>query len=419
MLNLEATTPKHIKRNLKKLAMTTPLTPLNEKERLSSLDSYKIVDTLPEQEYDNLTKIAAQICSTPIALISLITEDRQWFKSHHGLNATETPRDLAFCAHAINSPNKTLVIPDSRKDERFHDNPLVTDNPNVIFYAGTPLNTPDGYSLGTLCVIDNKPHHLKKPQLEALEALAEQVISLFQLRKNLDLLEKKNKETELLNEQLNSFAYSLTHDIKTPIKGIQTIASWLKSDYQHTLDKQANSWIDIILSRTVYMETLSTGMLDYSRKKNENIIFSKFNINTLLKEVCSNFHLKNFKYEFVNSNFEITNSEVAFMTIFQNLISNSIKYTDQELGLIKISFIKTPNNLEIIYEDNGPGISTEFREKVFLLFETIGNKNDNSAGIGLTTVKSFIDRLKGSIKLNDRTNGLRGINIHINIPLAS
>ncbi|WP_139959945.1 sensor histidine kinase [Flavicella sediminum] len=397
--------------------MIAPTTPKDEKERLKSLDSFKILETLPEKEYDNLTRLASQICGTPIALISLITEDKQWFKSHHGLDATETPREFAFCAHAINTPDKTFVIPDSRKDERFHDNPLVVNDPNVIFYAGAPLNTPDGYSLGTLCVIDHKPNELTKEQLSALEALAEQVISQFLLRKNIELLEKKNEEANLLNKQLNTFAHSLTHDIKTPIRGIQTIASWLKSDYETTLDKQANDWIDIILSRTDYMDTLATGMLDYSKKTNENIIYSRFNIETLLKEIKDNFPSKNFQFDFMDANFEIEHSEVAFLTIFQNLISNSIKYGDQENGIVKIAFAKTAQDLEIIYEDNGPGIPNEFREKVFLLFETLGSKNENSAGIGLTTVKGFIDRLKGSIKLIDRKDKLKGVCMQINIPL--
>lgn len=397
--------------------MIAPITPRNEKLRLDSLKSFKILDTLPEKEYDNLTMLASQICSTPIALISLITEDRQWFKSHYGLTATETPREIAFCAHAINTPKKTLVIPDSRKDERFHDNPLVTNDPNVIFYAGTPLNTPDGYSLGTLCVIDNKPHQITETQLNALEALAEQVISQFMLRKNIELLETKNKETTQLNKQLNSFAHSLTHDIKTPIRGIQTIASWLKADYEKILDNKAMEYIDIILSRTSYMDTLSTGMLDYSQKTNENIIYSKFNMKSLLKEVCNNFQIENFHYDFLHSNFDITHSEVAFLTIFQNLISNSVKYNDKESGLVKIIFSNSKHNLEITYEDNGPGIPKEFREKVFLLFETIGSKNENRAGIGLSTVKSFINRLNGSIKLLDRDHELSGVSIKINIPL--
>lgn len=163
--------------------MIKPSSPKNEKERLASLDSYKILDTLPEEEYDHLTRIASQICNTPISLISLIDPTRQWFKSNHGWDAKETPRELAFCAHAINKPKEVLIINDARNDVRFQDNPLVNQDPSMIFYAGVPLTNNEGYSLGTLCVIDNKPKILNNEQEEALKALGMQVVRLMELRK--------------------------------------------------------------------------------------------------------------------------------------------------------------------------------------------------------------------------------------------
>ncbi|MEZ0128960.1 GAF domain-containing protein [Flavobacterium sp. LBUM151] len=120
--------------------MYKPEIPHNEDRRLEALDAYKILDTLPEEEYDALTKIAAAICGTPIALVTLVDHTRQWFKSHHGLNATETPRDYAFCAHTINTPDELFIIPDATKDKRFHDNPLTTNDPNVIFYSSSYHN---------------------------------------------------------------------------------------------------------------------------------------------------------------------------------------------------------------------------------------------------------------------------------------
>lgn len=172
--------------------MQKPQIPKNEEARLAELFSYRILDTLPEEDYDNLTSLASSICETPISLVSLIDPERQWFKSHHGLDASETPRDLAFCAHAINRQNEVLVVPDSRKDDRFHDNPLVTGAPDVIFYAGVPLVSSNGFALGTLCVIDNKPKEISDSQIESLRILGKQVVNLMELRRSHFALKETN-----------------------------------------------------------------------------------------------------------------------------------------------------------------------------------------------------------------------------------
>ena len=170
------------------MAMPYPV-PANEAERLRTLRSYKILDTKPEDRFDELTRLAALICGVPISLISLIDTDRQWFKSRFGLDVQETPRAQAFCTHAIMQPD-LFVVPDASKDERFANNPLVTGDLHIRFYAGEPLAARDGHVLGTLCVIDHVPHTLTDAQKDALKIVGQLVIANFELRRDLQELKQ-------------------------------------------------------------------------------------------------------------------------------------------------------------------------------------------------------------------------------------
>ena len=192
-----------------KNTMIKPQVPSNDVERVENLKSYSVLNTLPEKEYEDISYLAAQICGTPISLISLIDENRQWFKSHLGISATETPREYAFCAHAINDQDNILIVPDSRIDERFFDNPLVTDSPHVVFYAGIPLVSPKGFALGTLCVIDNKPRNLNESQIQALKILGSQLMILLTLRISLIDLEKKNNDIKESIDYAKKIQYSI------------------------------------------------------------------------------------------------------------------------------------------------------------------------------------------------------------------
>lgn len=187
----------------------TPRPPRNELERLEELRAYDILDTLPEQAYDDIAYLAAQICGCPIALVSLVDEKRQWFKAKVGLDATETSRDIAFCAHAIREPNELLVVRDATRDPRFVDNPLVRADPSIRFYAGAPLTTASGNALGTLCVIDRQPRDLDPEQRRALRALARQVLTQLELRRSVSELQRHAEKRLRYQRQLEDYQRQL------------------------------------------------------------------------------------------------------------------------------------------------------------------------------------------------------------------
>ena len=188
-----------------------PALPPNETARLESLHRYGILDTLPEQEFDDLTRLAAQICGTPIALVSLVDADRQWFKAKHGLDVDQTPRDVAFCAHAILNQD-VLVVKDAQADPRFRDNPTVTGPPHIRFYAGAPLVTQDGHAIGTLCVVDTVPRDIDADQMRALKALSRQAISQLELRRSVSDMLRVIRERHAAEEELDQF-FSLSLDM--------------------------------------------------------------------------------------------------------------------------------------------------------------------------------------------------------------
>jgi len=175
--------------------------PKNESRRLKVLWQYDVLDTVPEEVFDDLTELAGHICKTPIALISLVDEDRQWFKSKIGVTISETSRDISFCAHAIMREG-LFIIPDATKDARFKNNPLVTGRQRIRFYAGAPLISPDGYALGSLCVMDNRPRTLDTDQQEALRVLAHHVVSQLELRRHARELADARKSSHQLRAEL-------------------------------------------------------------------------------------------------------------------------------------------------------------------------------------------------------------------------
>jgi len=366
------------------------------------LDSYSILDTLPESDYDNLTAIAAEICGTPISLISLIDDKRQWFKSHHGVDASETPKEYAFCGHAINTPNDVFIVQDARNDERFQDNPLVTEDPHVIFYAGVPLVSKAGLALGTLCVIDHKPHLLSQSQIRSLSALSNQAMNLLELRKNKLLLEQAITDLEEKNENLERFALVAAHDLKSPLINISSLAQLFKNQYDEMLDSEGLEMLELIIGSSDNLIGLIDGLLDYSkaasilREEKTNIA-----LDILKTDIEGLFNYDHNLSLVIKSDLtHIIVNKTAIHQILINLVTNAIKYNDKEVVEIELGVSQSDTHYLFYVEDNGPGIVAKFQEKIFKIFEKLASTDKfgvRGNGIGLATVKKIVEKLGGSI----------------------
>ena len=376
--------------------------PENEEDRLKALQSYNILDSLPQKDYDDITRLASEICNTPISLISFIDSERQWFKSSYGLNVASTPKEQAFCAHAILKPDEVMMVEDATIDERFKDNPLTKGDPQVIFYTGVPLVNEDGHALGTLCVIDNKPKVLTERQITALKSLANQVMAQLELRRKVKELDALTLELQKSNEYLERFALMASHDIKSPLTSMMLTAQLLKARYHSHLDEKGNQMLDIINSSASSLLKFLNQMLEYS--KSYNILTQKkdeFCVNELIQEVLKLVSVpESFRVETPEGLMYIRTSAIALEQILINLLNNAVRYNDKDAGFIRLTFEEKDDCYQFRVSDNGVGIEQKNYGKIFEPMVTLNSRdryNKKGSGIGLSTVKNLVDSLGGQI----------------------
>jgi signal transduction histidine kinase len=383
--------------------MQKPDIPYNESERLKELLNYDILDTLPEESFDAITAIAAQICQTSISLVSLVDDKRQWFKSNLGLASKETPREVAFCAHAINRPDSLMVVNDALLDKRFAENPLVTGNPNIRFYAGAPLISSSGFPLGTLCVIDTEPKELSADQMSALKALSNQVMAQLELRKSLKELKQNQKDLEEKTEEISRFAHLVSHDLKSPLRAMASLSELVLEESEGKLNDNAESALYMLVGKAKHAYKLVDGILKHSLSGNhsnepEEILLESF-INHVVQFSSPS--------EDIHVIIDVQLSKVfldptILHQILQNLVSNAIKYNDKEESVVRITALAEGKTLLLKVSDNGPGIPQEFHQAIFDMFKKLKTSDRygvQGTGIGLNTVKRMLEVINGSINI--------------------
>lgn len=382
--------------------MTFPEFPENEAARIAELKKYKLLDTFSENDFDNITKLVAAICEVPIALITLLDLERNFFKSHVGVDFNQSPRNISFCGHAILEDDEIFIVEDATKDERFDDNPLVTEN-QAVFYAGVPLINPNGFKLGTLCVFDHKPRQLTDVQIISLKALAKQVVNLIELRKKNSLLIEIQKELQNRNERLETFAHVVSHDLKSPLANITSLTRFLKEENIENLSTDSKMYLDYIEDSSLTLKNYINGILKFY-KADELLDSQKEDV--LLKELFDEINevliSDDTLFDFPMAGTLKNVNKAALTQIFLNLIDNSLKYNLNEKRIVSVKYIDETDFHKFAITDNGMGIDLGVQEEIFNLFKTTGIKDRNGkegTGIGLATVKSLVSKLGGNISL--------------------
>lgn len=380
----------------------------NERARLAALYDAAILDTPEEYEFDQVAALAAETCNTPIALVTLIDEHRQWFKAHKGVDTRETHRDLSLCAHAIFSRGP-FVVNDATLDPRFADNPLVIGAPHIRFYAGIPLQTSDGFAVGTLCVMGNQARELSEREERALLVLAHHVANLIDLRRahnNTHRLLKELRERSSTQERITHTATRLltvvAHDVRGPLASIIAAIDLDDTDLAPLREE--------IRAQATLARELLDQILSWARTMMRGGPTVEYNVDMVhvVNEVVHNATIAaGRKQTTVSTDIQVTTLDTdpnLMRFILHTVVTNAVKFTSN--GHIDIRLHS--NNLgRTILEvsDTGVGMSPETLQRLFdwgrRSVET-GTHKERGAGLALLLVKDFCDLLGWSIRIESQ-----------------
>ncbi|NIJ75482.1 signal transduction histidine kinase [Xanthomonas campestris] len=380
--------------------------PPSEALRLQALRSYGILDTPREAAFEDITRLASIICQTPIALISLVDADRQWFKSELGMGERETPLFKSMCAHAL-LDSDVLVVPDTRKDVRFARNPLVTGETPLHFYAGAVLKTSEGLPLGTVCVLDRQPRQLSAEQVDALRALARQTMAQLELRRALQVAE----ESDRYRSRLMAIA---GHDLKTPLRtaayAIDKMRRHANVDSIPTL-VTARDAINLVARNLDELATLAaaseTATPDLQPLALEDVLHAVLGVwrQPAIDKCLALRH--------VATSLRVRSHPTLLTTLLGNLIGNAVKYTER--GRVLVGVRRRPGHAVVEIIDSGIGLNLDHPEQVFQAFRQADPRSDG-LGIGLWIVRRTAETLGCEVNVRPRPGG--GTCFSVRIPLA-
>jgi len=433
---------------------------LSEIEQAKVLRRYNILDTVPETAFDDISSLVASICECPVALVSIldVTNNRAFFKSRYGLSTAQMelpPREQAFCILACEQYDELFIVEDVMKHKTLSLNPWVTKENGFKFYAGAPLTVSTGHKLGTLCVMDYKPHYLTEAQRIAIVKLANQVVGQLELRLKVaelmetqEKLEETNTELTRLNKEKNAFLSMVSHDIRQPLGNIMLSCELIIEDNRNTLTSQQAQLVQAVHSSAVLMHTLVDDLLHVSKLDfghvsveldrravdvlhlvnttvtMNTLLAAKKNISLVVSRSKNNVKEGGCAQTTVNSedkNLPITCyiDPVKIEQTLNNLISNAVKFS--YLGsTVEVSVEKKNDNAEIKIIDHGQGIPDRDLSLLFKPFQRLSVKptaGEASTGLGLCIVKNIVEAHEGKIKIESKEG--EGTTVIILLPLVT
>ena len=398
--------------------MTQPPIVANDAARVDRLRSLGVLDTPPDPDYDEITQLAAEICEVPIALISLVDADRQWFKSRVGLPMEGTSRSDSLCAHVISEPDRDVfLVPDAQLDSRFADNPLVVAEPKLRFYAGSPLVTHDGLALGTLCVMDRQPRQLSALQLRALAALRRNVVNVLELRRVVtsqnrtivDLestrsaLELSRRNAEGLTRAKAEFLANMSHEIRTPMNAVIGMTSLLRAT---SLTLEQKECVDTIHGSGEHLLTVINEILDFSKIESGKLILeaASFELRECVSIAVSLLAMSAAEKKItLDVAFDaaapvmVLGDATRLRQILVNLLSNAVKFTSHGGVSLRVRSRELPggdSELEFNVQDTGIGIPPERIDRLFQQFSQVDastTRRFGGTGLGLVISKHLAE----------------------------
>ena len=403
---------------------------VHEYERLENLASYKILDTEPEPEFDEITELASQITGLPIALVSLVDAKRQWFKSKVGLTPKETAREISFCQYTIQEDH-FFEVKDAQHHDLFKDNPLVKDYPKIGYYYGYPISSAEGYKLGSLCTIGHEPHELTEDQKRALEILGHQVENLLKLRKQNEELARERDRANENAKAKSAFLSTMSHEIRTPLNSIINFSHLLANE---PLNDSAAQYVKNLRFSSENLLSLLNDILDFNKLESDKLVLSStsFDLKDLLEKIKEVFSFKarenetEIKLQWDESLPHYFKSDHHRLTqVLNNLVSNAAKFTERGTILLKVKALEQNDEMakvRISVQDNGLGIPKDKQESIFEKFTQASAKiaqKYGGSGLGLNISSRLLRLFNSEMQLESELGKGSTFYFDLELPISS